>query len=74
MTARYTCKACGLACEKAYSVGARELNAPLCDTCAERMLACEHYSGAQHQRHDADGCGYTIWTCDDCGLTEYDDL
>jgi predicted nucleic-acid-binding Zn-ribbon protein len=41
----------------------------------ERFMGnCPHESGTRRKEFDADGCGYYLWTCDDCGYTEHDDM
>lgn len=44
-----------------------------CDECANKMIACPHEEGTRSQSFDADGCGFYLWTCDDCGYVEVDD-
>jgi hypothetical protein len=57
-----------------YRVGYLHLNVPLCEPCADRMIACGHAEGTRSQSYDADGVGYLIWTCNDCGYRSIDDM
>jgi len=36
------------------------------------MPICTHKSSTQFQAYDADGWGYYLWRCDDCGFEEID--
>ena len=44
----------------------------LCHDCAQRMVACDHATGDQAQRYDADGVGFRVWRCDECGVEMFD--
>jgi hypothetical protein len=46
----------------------------VCEECADAMIACEHEEGTRSLEYDDDGCGYFLWTCNECGYTEHDDL
>jgi rubrerythrin len=55
--------------EQAQATALREHNA------MERAMGnCPHKTGTRKKEFDADGCGYYVWTCDECGYTEHDDL
>ena len=38
----------------------------------QEQMKCEHEIGTPYQKYDADGCGYYIWVCDNCGYEEFD--
>jgi len=79
MTLRCTHCRKPLAQNAAFYVG---MMRPLCEPCADRMVACDHDAlseagemvGDQALRFDVDGLGYRVWCCHLCGWEEMDDL
>jgi hypothetical protein len=63
------CRTCGNPATHAVGL----LNA-VCEPCADAMIACRHEEGTRHMEYDADGIGYFLWTCDECGYCEHDDM
>lgn len=71
----WPCRECGTEVSTAFSVGQFPSdNRPLCEPCADRMVACAHEEGTRLKRFDSDGCGFLIWRCDACGLELLDDM
>jgi predicted nucleic-acid-binding Zn-ribbon protein len=55
--------------EQAQSAALREHNA------MERAMGnCPHETGTRRKEFDMDGCGYYVWTCNECGYSEIDDM
>lgn len=46
----------------------------VCEPCGTRMETCKHKEGDRNQKYDADGCGYYVWCCDECGWCVMDDM
>ena len=40
----------------------------------KKQAECPHDEGTRLQRYDADGCGYYIWRCLECGAEFFDDM
>lgn len=67
------CKIC-LSARPLYAVGMTDLNRGVCEPCADRMIDCPHEEVTRVQCYDADGCGYYVSRCLECGFEEHDTL